>query len=149
MQCQGPVESYALFHAGCQLWQIRGALTKYLSLERAKAWDQHTHTNAQHNRQCRLWCGNVPPFLQGATGCSPCQCQDKCQLLNTLLQTQSTGRYSVRCVMGKRERGSMCPMTPCGARQMSMFSRQLFKAIQSFSHWRLNGTVIVGVSSTA
>lgn len=27
----------------------------------------------------------------------------------------------------------MCPMTPCGARQMSMFSGQLFKAIQSVS----------------
>lgn len=35
----------------------------------------------------------------------------------------------------------MCPMTPCGARQMSMFSRQLFKAIQSVSPWQMNDNV--------
>lgn len=35
----------------------------------------------------------------------------------------------------------MCPMTPCGARQMSMFSGQLFKAIQSVSPWQGRGKV--------
>lgn len=48
-----------------------------------------------------------------------------------LLQTQSArGLVSPRCDEGKRESGSMCPMTAYGARQMSMFSRQLFKAMQ-------------------
>lgn len=44
--------------------------------------------------------------------------------------------------MEQRERGSMCPMTACGARQMSMLSRQLFKAIQPVSQ-------SVGLSRTA
>lgn len=73
------------------------------------------------------------PFMPGATGyAAGVRADDNCSTLLLLTPTPELGggNQSVRDVMEERgrerERGSMCPMTPCGARQMSMFSGQLF-----------------------
>lgn len=95
-----------------------------------KQWDQHVHTNVQHNRQ-RLLSMTMFLLCRELLDVACVRANDNCRTLLATPNPKLRGLVNPRCDGEKRERGSMCPMTACGARQMSMFSRQLFKAIQS------------------
>lgn len=108
-------------------------------------WQNISPTNAQTmSSQAKMrsttgsvFCGEVMfPSMRGAMDAACVRANDNC---STLLLTPNPKRtrisQSKMWWRKERERGSMCPMTACGARQMSMFSRQLFKAMQWGSGW--------------
>lgn len=100
-----------------------------------KHWDHTGMRNTAGDVFCRV------PLVQGETACS--LCQGKWQLAHSSYYKPKARGISQSEMWWRRERErcSVCPVTPCGARQMSVFSRQLFTAMQSVGHWRMNDNV--------
>lgn len=71
------------------------------------------------------------PFCMEPLDAACVKASDNCWTLVLTPNPERRGLVSSRCDEEKRERGSVCPMTLGGARQMPIFSWQLFKATQS------------------
>lgn len=132
MQVEGPGEWQSLCQTGCQLWQVRGGLSEINLPIMHKQWDQHTQMRSTTG--C-VFSGVVTfPLCRELLDVACVRANDNCCTLLLTPNPKRRGLVTPRCDEEKRERGSyVCPMTPCGARHMSMFSMQLCKAIQSIT----------------
>lgn len=134
MQIEGPDESWGFYFMHDASSDKSARCWQNVSPTNARTV-RSTHTHRRAAQQAVSSWGMLMFLLSRELLDGACVgANDNCRTLLLTPNPKLRGLVSPRCDGEKRGRGAMCPMTACGARQMSMFSKQLFKAIQSVSH---------------